>query len=98
MEDKIFELMTKMYGEMQQGFSNMNNRLEKLESKVDSIDERLMKVENKVTVMEDENKLRFNALFDGYKHNTEVLYGLETDIKNLTKVVNNHEVKLTIVK
>lgn len=31
MEDKAFELMSKMYSDMQNGFTNINTRLDKIE-------------------------------------------------------------------
>ncbi len=34
MEKEIFELMTKMYNEMQKGFANVNSRLDKVESEI----------------------------------------------------------------
>lgn len=36
MEDKMFELMSKMYAEMQQGFKDIRNDIVRIEDKLDS--------------------------------------------------------------
>lgn len=36
--DKLFEFMEKMYVEMQQGFKNVNSKLDSLESRVDGLE------------------------------------------------------------
>lgn len=36
--DQLFELITKMYGEMQEGFKGVNERLDKIENKIDDIE------------------------------------------------------------
>lgn len=50
--EKIFELMTKMYAEMQSGFKRVDERFEKLEDKVDKLE---VKVEKNTMLLEKTN-------------------------------------------
>lgn len=59
-DGKMFELMTKMYGEMQKGFSEVNKR-------IDGVEDRLGKVEKGVMIIENDHGKKLDALFDGYK-------------------------------
>lgn len=79
--NELFELMTKMYSDMQEGFSNVNKRIDKVENEV---------IKTNITI-ENDVKPKIEALFDGYKQNTEVINeladkvdDLQTDINNLT--------------
>lgn len=60
MEKDLFELMTKMYGEMQVGFSSVNNRLDSLETKVDNLETKVDNLETEVrkTNMVIENEIK----------------------------------------
>lgn len=64
--EKLFELMEKMYGEMQKGFKK--------------VDGRLTNVENTVTRIEYDHGQKLEALFDGYKQNTETLNRIEDQV------------------
>jgi uncharacterized phage infection (PIP) family protein YhgE len=59
MEDKAFELISKMYGEMQQGFKKVNekfgefeNRFDKIDTRFDKVDARLDKVDSRLDKLE----------------------------------------------
>ncbi len=71
-DNQVFELMTKMYAEMQEGFKKVGERFEKVNGKLE-------KIENIVVQMETENKEKFGALFDGYKLNSEKLDRIEKE-------------------
>ncbi|MGL5085922.1 MAG: hypothetical protein ACRC68_09455 [Clostridium sp.] len=90
MEKDLFELMTKMYGEMQTGFNNVNTRFDNLESRVGNLE-----IESKKTNMLIENEIKpsIEALFDGYKQNTEAITRLDSDVKDLTIAVNTLSIK-----
>ncbi|HZK00647.1 MAG TPA: hypothetical protein VFC79_11590 [Tissierellaceae bacterium] len=72
-EDQLFELMTKMYGEMQEGFKEVKERVGNLE--------------NRMVKMEDDNHKNFTALFDGYKQNTEQLHRIEKEVSKHEEVI-----------
>ena len=77
MDEKVFELMEKMYLEMQTmkdamnvGFNDVNNRLDK--------------VEQTVIRIENDHGQKLTVLMDGYKQNSDKLDPIE-------KEVNKHE-------
>lgn len=86
MEDKLFELMTKMY-------SDITFRL-------DSIDERLDGKSDKSDIARIENKLDNDAkaLFDGYKQTYEKLEVVETKVDSLCMKIEKQEVELKVLK
>lgn len=59
MEDKTFELLTQMYGEMKKGFEDVKKELDKKADKSD------------IARLEYELKRHIDALYDGYKQNYE---------------------------
>lgn len=106
MEDKVFELITKMYSEMQEIKSNMatKDELQEMKSNMATKDD-IQELKSDVTMLQKdvlrmEDKLDNNskALFDGYKQSIEGIADLKNDIKVLTEKVENHEVKLRVVK
>ncbi|WP_461204748.1 hypothetical protein [Clostridium sp. DL1XJH146] len=60
----MFDLIEKIYVEMQSGFRKVDERINK-------VDERLDKIENTVVKIENEHGEKLQALFDGYKQNTD---------------------------
>ena len=64
--EKVFELMTKMYSEMQNGFNNVNERFEEVNKRFDKVETKLSKIENTVTNIEHDHGQKLEALFDGY--------------------------------
>ena len=71
MDREIFDLMTKMYNEMQNGFLEVNSRLDKMECEISKTN----------MVIENEIKPRIESLFDGYKQNAEAITNLEEKVK-----------------
>lgn len=92
---EMFELLTKMYSEVQGiksefsgRFDNLENRFGNLENKVDSLEHTVNKTN---IIIENDIKPKIEALFDGYEQNTEsinILTGkvddLQIDVNNLT--------------
>lgn len=65
-EDKMFELMSKMYGEMQE-----------IKTDVKDIKKRVTKIE---VAIEDDIKPTIKATLDGYKANSEKLTRIEQEV------------------
>ncbi len=78
--DKMFELMTQMYSEMQNGFKNIENRFEGIEGRLESVEGRLESVENTLFRIEQDHGNKLEALFDGYKQNAEKLNRIEIEV------------------
>ena len=68
MDDKTYELITKMYSEMKQQFEVVNKKLDEKADKTD-----IVKLENDLLP-------KIEALIDGYKHNTEKLDNIEKEV------------------
>ena len=71
--EKLFEFMTKMYSEMQEGFKKVNTELSEVKT-------RLTSVENIVTRIEHDHGQKLQALFDGYKQHTDQLERIEKEV------------------
>ncbi len=82
MEDKVFDLMEKMYVEMKQQFELVNKKFElvnkKLDEKADKTD--IVKLENDLVP-------KIEALFDGYKQNTEKLDRIEKEVSKQEEII-----------
>lgn len=78
--DKLFDLMTKIYSDMQTGFKSVNERMDGLDERMDSLDERMGSLENTVLKIEQEHGDKLDALFDGYKQNSEKLDRIDEEV------------------
>ena len=72
-EEIIFELMTKMYNEMQNGFMIVNERLDKVEKSVVNI--------------ENDHGKKLDALFDGYVQNSKKLTRIEKEVSKHEEII-----------
>ncbi|MDD2503079.1 MAG: hypothetical protein PHG58_04380 [Clostridia bacterium] len=72
-EEMIFELMTKMYNKMQNGFKIVNERLDKVEKSVVNI--------------ENDHGKKLDALFDGYVQNSEKLTRIEKEVSKHEEII-----------
>jgi hypothetical protein len=91
MNEKTFELLSQMYGEIRQGFSNVNNRIDSMDKRIDDLGKQVAKLEYR-------HGEKLEALFDGYKTNSGAIHELREDVRNLAASVERHEVKLNISK
>lgn len=89
--EKMFSFMEMMYSEMQKGFKevkeeigNLKERVGGLEERVGGLEERVGDLEKTVTRIEHDHGEKLDALFDGYKQNTDKL-------EKLTEEVGKHE-------
>ena len=91
--NEMFELLTKMYSEVQGMKSDINGRLDNLDSKFDKLENKVDNLESEVRktniTIENEIKPKIEALFDGYKQNTEAIYVLTNKVDDLQSDINN---------
>lgn len=83
MEDKMFEMLTKMYGEINEIKANMATKQE--------MQQGFFKLENII----DENH---KALYDGYKQSIEGINELRSKVDKLTDQVEHQEIRLQVIK
>lgn len=96
MEDRTFELLEKMYSELQQfkqetneQFGGINGKLDGVDSRLDSVDSRLDRVEGRIIRIENDHGQKLNALLDGYKQNSEAITEINHKLDRLTDRVEN---------
>ncbi|MGH4140065.1 hypothetical protein [Clostridium sp.] len=93
MEDKIFDLMGKMYTEMNTKFDEINSRFDeiniKLDKKADKTD--IVRLEDK---FEDKTK----ALFDGYTLTYEKLTDIEKKLEAISIKVEKQDIEIRVIK
>lgn len=93
MEDKIFELMEKMYSDINKRFDILESKLDKKADKTD------------IVRMENDHGKKLDALFDGYKQTHEKLQehdkrfdNIESKLDNLSLRVSSHDSKLEVLE
>lgn len=89
--EKLFELMTKVYSELQSTKTEMQNGLKEVK-------EKLEKVENAVTGLEYELKETKKALYDGYVQNTESIKRIEIKLDEISEKVDKHDIKIQVIE
>ena len=111
-EDRTFDLLTKMYSEFTNTFSKMDQRLGTLETRFDKVDQRLGTLETgfdemnekmdslngHVIRLENKQNIDSKALFDGYKQIYENTVEMKSDFKAIKEILMEHEIRLRKVK
>lgn len=109
MEDKTYELIEKLYNRMEERFNEQDSKIDSVKTE---LKQDINRVELNMVRMEHESALKFGAVFDGLTANTEAISELKTglmanteavnvlklEVKSLKKEVENHEIKLKLVK
>ena len=86
MEDKAFELLTKLYSEFTDFRKEVN---EKLDQKADKSD---------IARIEHEHGSKLEAALDGYKQTYEKLETVESKLDALSEKVDRHDIKIQVIK
>ena len=89
MEDKTFELLTKMYSEMTERFSEMTEKFSEINKQFGEVNRKLDEKADKNDVVRLENELnpKVQALFDGYKQNTDILERIENKVNKQEEII-----------
>lgn len=78
MESKIYDLIEKMHLEMQNGFQQVNTRINKLEIELKGD---VRRIEQNLARIEHDHGEKFSALFDGYVQNSQKLDRIEREVQ-----------------
>ena len=78
--EQLFEFMTKMYDEMQEEFKEVN-------LKVDNLGNEVKETKYKVIIIEQEHGKKLDALFDGYKQNSDKLDRIEEEVSRHEEII-----------
>ena len=103
MDDKMFELLEKMYIEMQEMKQNMvtKDELGKVEQSMATKDDLAdMRQDINQSIVRLENKMDVNhkALYDGYKLTYEKLTTLEKKVDEIDDKVKRQDVEIRVIK
>jgi len=105
MEDKTFELMTKMYSEFTDRFNKMDDRFDKMDDRFDKMDVKFYKLTKDMLNFENNLSPKVEALLDGYKQIYEKQ--LEHDKRfdahdqrfdSLENVIRKHDIEIRVIK
>ena len=91
MEDKSFELLTKMYSEFSEFRKETNQRFDEVKSDIQKISYHVVKLENDL-------KPKIEIALEGYQAVSEKLTTLEDKIDNLSAKVESQDVQITVLK
>ena len=86
MEDKTFELITKMYAEMTEQFKDINRKLDLKSDKSD------------IVRLENELNPKVDLALEGYQDLSEKLTTIEVKINNLATKVEDQDVQIVAIK
>ena len=91
-DDKMFEFMTKMYSEMQDGFKDIKTEVKENTKRLDAIENDVKKLGVRI-----DGKLipTSDALLDGYKCNSEHITIIDDKIDRLQIDVNSISMKVS---
>lgn len=101
MEEKIYDLLEKMYidltGKMDKINIDISSRMDKMDGIFDKI-ELTMATKHDIVRLEDKMDKNFKALYDGYSLTYEKVSSLEDKIDIIDKKINNHDVEIKVIK
>lgn len=82
--EKLYEFMTKMHSEMQEGFekvyADMQEGFKKVDKRFDALETRVDRIEKTVFKIEHDHGQKLQALFDCYKQHTDQLERIEKEV------------------
>jgi hypothetical protein len=79
-EKKIFNLLEKMYVEFNKRFKSIDKRFENIEAGLSTVKATVVNIEN-------DHGQKLDALFDGYKLNSEKLDRIEAEVAKHEEVI-----------
>ncbi|MGB7605663.1 MAG: hypothetical protein WBL93_09325 [Lutisporaceae bacterium] len=94
MEDKAFDLIEKMYVEFSKKFDSMDKRFVSMDKRFDSLESEIKELKSDVSsikktvlYIEQDHGQKLEALFDGYKQNTDKLDRIEAEVARHEEVI-----------
>ncbi len=112
MEDKAFEVLTKMYSEFNHKFDEVKSEFQGVKADIQEVRSEfqgvkadiqevkadIKKVSNQVIKLENEHGKKLDALFDGYQQVLEGQIEIRKQLNNLTSKVESQDVQITVLK
>lgn len=91
MEDKTFELMTKMY-------SDFSNKFEKMDKRFDTIENDIKGLKSDVIRLENKQDNHSKALFDSYKLMYEKLQEHDKRFDTIESKLEKQDIEIRVIK
>ena len=82
--EQLFEFMTKIYSDLDGKIVNMNKEMQE---GFKEIREEIKGTKDKVIIIEQEHGKKLDALFDGYKQNSEKLDRIEKEVSRHEEII-----------
>jgi septal ring factor EnvC (AmiA/AmiB activator) len=98
MDDKMFDLMSKIYGELTEFRKDTDKRFSSLETDVGSLKTDVRSVKNDIIRLENKLDNSTKILFDGYEQTFEKIVNIEKEVKDLSSKVEKQEVEIKVIK
>lgn len=97
MEDKMFELMTKMYAQMQAMNDKMDTKFAEVKEEITEIKADVKSVKQDIVRLENKMDEKFGALFDGHTQHEDRLERLETKVDKVIDNYDRQDVKIEVI-
>lgn len=85
--EKIFELMEKMYADLKGGMDNMQAEMKGIKKDVKGNSNKIDNLEKIVLRMEQNHGQKLEALFDGYTQNAQKIDKIEREVSKQEEVI-----------
>lgn len=85
--EKIFELMEKMYADLKGGMDNMQAEMKDIKKDVKGNSNKIDNLEKIVLRMEQNHGQKLEALFDGYTQNAQKIDKIEREVSKQEEVI-----------
>ena len=95
-EDKMFDLMTKFYSEFSDFKTEVNAKLDILQSGQQKHENDITHIGNDIIRLENKGDNNSKALFDGYEQIYEKLLDIDKKVDVLSEKVEKHEVEIKL--
>ncbi|NLK91180.1 MAG: hypothetical protein GX274_06320 [Clostridiales bacterium] len=82
--EQLFEFMTKIYSDLDGKIVNMNKEMQE---GFKEIREEIKGTKDRVIIIEQEHGKKLDALFDGYKQNSEKLDRIEKEVSRHEEII-----------
>ncbi|SHH77639.1 hypothetical protein SAMN02745135_02074 [Caloranaerobacter azorensis DSM 13643] len=98
MDDKTFELLEKMYVEILEIKQDVKSNAKAIAQNAQAIAQNAKAIARVESIIENQIEKKIDALFDGYKQNSERITRLEEKVDRLIDRVERQEVEIKVIK
>ncbi|NMA48813.1 MAG: hypothetical protein GX947_03450 [Tissierellia bacterium] len=97
MDDKVFELMEKMYSDLNSKMDSMNSRMDSMNSRMNSM-EINMATKQDMVKLEDKMDTNHKVLHDGYKQTYEKLTHMDGKLDRQEEILKGHDLQIKVMR